>query len=58
MRDIRTDVGVYVGSISAGAVVVEAREVIAIDQPEVVLDGALATTVVGTEPGGVSGRFT
>jgi len=51
LEDIRTDVGVD-GGIGAGAIKGKAREVIAVDQPEVVLDGALTTIIVGTEPGG------
>jgi len=52
---MRTDVGVSAGA-SAGTIVFEARELVAVDQPEVVLDGALARSGVGTEPGLVSGR--
>ena len=53
MKDIRTDVGVGAGG-SAGAIVGEARELMAVDQPEVLLDGVLARSGVGTEPGLVS----
>ena len=43
--------GVAVGiSGSASAVVGEGREVVAVDQPEVLLDAALPTIVIGTEP--------
>ena len=55
LNDIRTDVGEGVCR-SAGAVVGEARELIAVDRAEVAQDGILANTVVGTKPGGVSGR--
>ena len=55
MREIRADVGVDAGA-SAGAVVLEAREATAVDQPEVVLGGAFARSGVGTEPGLVSVR--
>ena len=54
-RAIRTDVGVDV-SLGAGAVVDEIQESTAVDQPEVVLDGVLASCNVGTEPGDVSSR--
>ena len=54
MKVILTDVGIG-ASISAGAVVGEARELTAADQLEVALDSALARRGVGTEPGGVSG---
>ena len=53
--DVRTGVSEGIGS-SAGAVVGEAREVAAVDQPELLLDGALARVSVGTEPGVVSDR--
>ena len=52
---MRTGVSEGIGS-RAGAVVGEAREVAAVDQPEVLLDGALARVSVGTEPGVVSER--
>lgn len=53
LKAIRTDVGEEVSS-SAGTVVGEGREVIAVDKLEVVLNGALMSIVVGTKPGGVS----
>jgi len=53
LKDIRTDVGEGV-RISAGAVVGEAQKLAAVDQLEVALDGVLARSGVGAEPGGVS----
>ena len=50
---IRTDLSVG-ASIDTGIVVGESRE--AIDRPVVALDGALATRIVGAEPGSVSWR--
>jgi len=55
LKDIRTDIGVGARS-GAGAVVGEAREWVASDQPVVVPDGVLASSGVGTEPGLVSAR--
>ena len=56
MKDVvRTDVSVDV-SRGAGAVVSEAREFVAVDQPEVLLNDVLASCNVGAEPGGVSRR--
>ena len=55
LKAIRTDVGEEVSS-SASTVVGEGREVIAVDELEVVLNGALMSIVVGTKPGGVSFR--
>ena len=55
MKDIHTDVG-KLDRVGAGAAVVgEARELTAANQPEVILDGILARSGVGTKPGGVSG---
>ena len=51
---MRTNVGEYVISTAVTAVG-EARETMTADQLEVVLDGALARSGVGTEPGLVSG---
>lgn len=53
-KDILTDVSVEV-SIGAGAVIGEAREVIAADQPKVVLDGVFVIVAVGAEPRSESG---
>ena len=39
---------------ASATVVGEAREVVAVDQSEMVLDGGLASTIVGAEPSGVS----
>ena len=55
LKHIRTDVGVGARS-GTGAVVGEARECMAVDQPVVVLDSALTSGGVGTEPGLVSVR--
>ena len=55
LKYIRTDVS-NCASSSAGTVIGEVRELPAVHQPEVVLDGVLASCNVGTEPGGVSGR--
>ena len=56
MKDIRTYVGIN-GRIGAGAAVVgEVRELTAANQPEVILDSALARSGVGTKPGVVSVR--
>ena len=54
---IRTDVGVGARS-GTGAVVGEARELMAADQPEVVLDDVLTSGGIGPEPGLVSVRPT
>ena len=51
---IRTDIGVGI-SISAGAVVGEARVLTTIHQLVVVLDSVLPSSVVDTEPASVSG---
>ena len=53
LKGMRTDVGVNIRR-GAGAVVGEAREFMAVDQLEVVLDGVLARSGVGPEPGLVS----
>ena len=53
MKDIRTNEGEDARS-GAGAVVGEARKLAAVDQLEVALDGVLARSGVGPEPGGVS----
>ena len=55
LKGIRTDVGVGIRR-GAGAVIGEARELTAVDQPEVILDDGLASSGVGTKPGPVSGR--
>ena len=54
---VPTDVGEGV-DLSAGAIVLEAREVVTANQLEVAPDHVLASTVVGTKPGGVSGGAT
>ena len=55
MKYIRTDVSVDVSG-GTGAVVSEAREFVAVDQPEVLLNDVLASYNVGAEPGSVSRR--
>ena len=57
LKGVRTDVGIP-GRLAAGfrAVVGEVRKFMATNQPEVVLDDVLASSGVGTEPLGVSGR--
>ena len=55
LKDIRTDEGVDARS-GAGAVVGEARKLAAVDQLEAVLDGPLARSGVGAEPGNISDR--
>jgi len=52
---IRTDVGVGI-SLSAGAIVGEARVLTAIHQLVMSLDSVLLSIAVGTEPASVSGR--
>ena len=54
---MRTDVGEGTRRLGTGVTVVgEAPEFIAVDQPEMVLNGILASTIVGAEPSGVSSR--
>jgi len=55
VENLRTGVGEDT-LISAGAVVGEAREGVATDQPEVLPNNVLARLVVGTEPGLTGGR--
>jgi len=57
-ESVGIDVSIGVGSSAGATVVGEARELAAADQPEVVLDDALARRGVGTEPGSVSERAT